>query len=154
LRLSTPDCARPGAPTTHVPARRLAAGLALIALAAGAGTAAAHGPEKDGDSLTPKQIRAEIKTLRVELRASVKVYARGDAARTKVLVREAYIGHFEGLEARMERADEEFTEELEHDIIDDLTAIADAGKPVKAYRAKVNGIVARLPKAQKLLLRP
>ena len=96
--------------------RSLAPTVLLVAglLAAGCGDGDSSGEKAEAEAgTTPQQAIAEIGRVRAGLTAGLAAYAEGDAEKAEQLVGDAYLEHFELVEAPLEERDEELNEELE-----------------------------------------
>lgn len=91
----------------------LAVPLAAAALAAGCGDDSSTESEEREAAASPQRAIAEIGEVRAGLAAGLGAYARGDAEQAERLVGDAYLEHFELVEAPLEERDGELNEELE-----------------------------------------
>jgi hypothetical protein len=101
----------------------IAVPLAAAALIAGCGddgSSASAEKEEHEAAATPQKAIAEIGQVRAGLAAGLAAYRQGDAGKADELVGDAYLEHFELVEAPLEQRDEELNEELEELIREEL----------------------------------
>lgn len=125
----------------------------LIALAAVLLLAAGCGGSDDGEegSATPAEAVAEIEEIEALLATAVEQVRAGDAEAAEETVGDAYLEHFEDVEAPLGERDHDFMEELEEAISTDLRNDIKAGKSADEIEAEVAEINADLDRAVELL---
>ena len=126
--------------------------LALAAAGCG-GNDDSEGTVEEEAAATPREAITEITEVREGLDAGLVAYRKGDAEKGDELVGDAYLEHFELVEAPLEERDAELNEELEVLI---STTIRDAikdGKPVKQVARLVDEANQGLDKAESELER-
>ncbi len=129
----------------------LAAGLATVALIAGCGDDSSGEQEEHEAATTPKKAIAEIGQVRLGLAAGLLAYQRGNAEKADRLVGDAYLEHFELVEAPLEERDEELNEELEELLRNEIReAIKDGAKAAEVTRL-VEGANHELDEAERAL---
>ncbi len=101
-----------------------------------------------GEPLTPAQHIERIEEL---LDKAVAEYKEGDHAAAGDVVTEAYIYHFEGIEAPLAAKDQDLMENLEVAISTDLRRMIEEGKPTSEVEEKVRSIKGDLVEAEGLL---
>lgn len=121
----------------------------LLGAAAGCGGDSAEAEE----SATPAEAVAEIDEIRTLLGTAVEQVRSGDADAAEETVGDAYLEHFEEVEAPLGERDHELMEELEEAISTDLRNEIKAGKPADEIAARVEEIGADLDRAVELLQR-
>lgn len=120
---------------------------ALLLVAAGCGGS----DESDEESATPAEAVAEIEEIKTLLATAVQQVRDGDADAAEETVGDAYLEHFEHVEAPLGERDHDFMEELEEAISTDLRQDIKDGKPVDEIEAEVEKIDADLDRAVELL---
>jgi hypothetical protein len=121
----------------------------LLGAAAGCGGDSAEAEE----SATPAEAVTEIGEIRALLGTAVEQVRSGDADAAEETVGDAYLEHFEEVEAPLGERDHELMEELEEAISTDLRNEIKAGKPADEIAARVEEIGADLDRAVELLQR-
>ena len=121
----------------------------LLGAAAGCGGDSAEAEE----SATPAEAVTEIGEIRTLLGTAVEQVRSGDADAAEETVGDAYLEHFEEVEAPLGERDHELMEELEEAISTDLRNEIKAGKPAAEIAAHVEEIDADLDRAVELLQR-
>lgn len=121
----------------------------LLGAAAGCGGDSAEAEE----SATPAEAVTEIGEIRTLLGTAVEQVRSGDADAAEETVGDAYLEHFEQVEAPLGERDDELMEELEEAISTDLRNEIKAGKPADEIAAHVEKIGADLDRAVELLQR-
>jgi hypothetical protein len=114
----------------------VAAALAAGALVAGCGDDSS-GSEEPEAVATPQEAIVQIGKVRAGLTAGLAAYAQGNAQKAEQLVGDAYLEHFELVEAPLEERDEELNEELEELISTEIRQEMKDG----AQRAQVEALV-------------
>ena len=105
--------------------------LAALALIAGCGNGDSESEEQEG-AATPRKAIVEIGKVRAGLAAGLSAYAQGDAGQAERTVGDAYLEHFELVEAPLEERDEELNEELEGLISTEIReAMKDGDEPTE-----------------------
>lgn len=126
----------------------LAAGL----LAVGCGDGDSSGEKAEAEAAaTPQQAIAEIGRVRAGLTAGLAAYAEGDAEKAEQLVGDAYLEHFELVEAPLEERDEELNEELEELISIEIRQEMKQGASRVEVEKLVNEAERELTSAEKVL---
>jgi hypothetical protein len=121
----------------------------LLTAAAGCGGDSGDAEE----SATPAVAVTEIDEIRALLATAVEQVRAGDSDAAEETVGDAYLEHFEDVEAPLGERDHEFMEELEEAISTDLRNEIKAGKPAGEIAAHVDEIDADLDRAVELLQR-
>ena len=121
----------------------------LLTAAAGCGGDSGDAEE----SATPAEAVTEIDEIRALLATAVEQVRAGDSDAAEETVGDAYLEHFEDVEAPLGERDHEFMEELEEAISTDLRNEIKAGKPAGEIAAHVDEIDADLDRAVELLQR-
>ena len=124
----------------------LAASLLLAATGCG-------GDSSSEEEATPAEAVAEIREIKGLLADAVDEVRAGDADAAEETVGDAYLEHFEEVEAPLGERDHELMEELEEAISTDLRNEIKAGKPAGEIAAHVDEIDADLDRAVELLQR-
>jgi hypothetical protein len=122
----------------------LAAALTTLALVAGCGDDSSGEEREEHATATPQKAIAEIGEVRQGLAAGLTAYRQGDAEKADALVGDAYLEHFELVEAPLEQRDEELNEELEELIREEIRGEIKDG-------AKVSEVAALIAKANREL---
>ena len=122
---------------------------ALLLVVAGCGGS----DESDEEGATPAEAVAEIDEIKHMLATAVDQVRDGDTASAEKTVGDAYLEHFEHVEAPLGERDHDLMEELEEAISTDLRNEIKAGKPADEIAASVNEIDADLDRAVELLER-
>jgi hypothetical protein len=132
---------------------RLSAVLSLLlaTLALGATAGCGGSDEAEEDAATPAEAVAEIKEIKTLLATAVVQVRAGDADMAEETVGDAYLEHFEHVEAPLGDRDHDLMEELEEAISTDLRNDIKDGQSADAIEAKVDEIEADLDKAVELL---
>jgi hypothetical protein len=128
---------------------RLSAVLSLLlaTLALGATAGCGGSDEAEEDAATPAEAVAEIKEIKTLLATAVVQVRAGDADMAEETVGDAYLEHFEHVEAPLGDRDHDLMEELEEAISTDLRNDIKAGKSADEIETKVAEIDADLDKA-------
>jgi hypothetical protein len=128
---------------------RLSAVLSLLlaTLALGATAGCGGSDEAEEDAATPAEAVAEIKEIKTLLATAVVQVRAGDADTAEETVGDAYLEHFEHVEAPLGDRDHDLMEELEEAISTDLRNDIKAGKSADEIETKVAEIDADLDKA-------
>jgi hypothetical protein len=119
--------------------------LATLALGAVAGCGGSD--ESEEEAATPAEAVAEIKEIKTLLATAVDQVRAGDADTAEETVGDAYLEHFEHVEAPLGERDHDLMEELEEAISTDLRNDIKAGKSAEEIETKVDEIEADLDKA-------
>lgn len=113
---------------------RFAASAVLAAVvfsAAGCGDGNSSESEEH-EAATPQEAIVEIGKVRAGLAAGLSAYAQGNAQKAEQLVGDAYLEHYELVEAPLEERDEELNEELEELISTEIRQeMKDGAKPAR-----------------------
>jgi len=123
--------------------------LATLALGATAGCGGSD--ESEEEAATPAEAVAEIKEIKTLLATAVVQVRAGDADTAEETVGDAYLEHFEHVEAPLGERDHDLMEELEEAISTDLRNDIKAGKSADEIETKVDEIDADLDKAVAVL---
>jgi hypothetical protein len=128
---------------------RLSAVLSLLlaTLALGAVAGCGGSDESEEEAATPAEAVAEIKEIKTLLATAVDQVRAGDADTAEETVGDAYLEHFEHVEAPLGERDHDLMEELEEAISTDLRNDIKAGKSAEEIETKVDEIDADLDKA-------
>jgi hypothetical protein len=138
---------RPRFSRSFTPALLLTAAL----LAAGCGDGDSSESKEHETGATPQEAIAEIGSVRGRLAAGLVVYRQGLADKAEQLVGDAYLEHFELVEAPLGERDAELKEELEELISTEIReAMKDGAKPARV-EALVEEAQDDLTKAEKVL---
>jgi hypothetical protein len=113
-----------------------ASALALAAAGCG-GNDEPEGTVEEEAAATPREAIAEIAEVREGLDEGLVAYRKGDSGEADQLVGDAYLEHFELVEAPLEERDPELNEELEVLISTTIRDAIKAGDPVN----EVSGLV-------------
>ncbi len=128
-------------------AAALAAG-ALFVAGCGDGDSSAS---EEHEAATPQEAIVQIGKVRAGLAAGLAAYAQGNAQKAEQLVGDAYLEHFELVEAPLEERDEELNEELEELISAEIRQeMKDGAKPAQVA-ALVEEAQNELTRAEKAL---
>jgi high-affinity iron transporter len=100
---------------------------------------------------TPAQAVAEIGEVRTGLDSAVAAMKEGDAKRADNLVSEAYLQHFEKVEAPLKKVDEELNEKLEDSIREELRDKIKSGASADEVQTMVTSIKSDLATAEQKL---
>ena len=125
----------------------LLAFAALMLAVAGCGGS----DESDEESATPTEAVAEIDEIKTMIATAVGQVRDGDAEAAEETVGDAYLEHFEHVEAPLGERDHDLMEELEEAISTDLRNDIKAGKSADEIETKVDEIDADLDKAVAVL---
>lgn len=128
-----------------------AALLAVALLAPGCGDGDSSEKEEQEAAATPLEAISEIGKVRVGLAAGLSAYARGNAEKAEQLIGDAYLEHFELVEAPLEERDEELNEELEELISTEIRQEIKEGAGVPRVEALVEQAEHELTNAEKAL---
>lgn len=132
--------------------RRLSPVLLLVLAALLLAVAGCGGSdESDEESATPAEAVAEIEEIKTMLATAVDQVGDGDAEAAEETVGDAYLEHFEHVEAPLGEQDHELMEELEEAISTDLRNDIKDGKTAAEIQAEVDEINADLDRAVELL---
>ena len=123
--------------------------LATLALVATAGCGGSDSTEED--SATPAEAVAEIKEIKTLLATAVDQLRAGDAEAAEKTVGDAYLEHFEHVEAPLGERDQDLMEELEEAISTTLRSDIEDGKSADEIATRVDEIDANLDKAVEVL---
>jgi hypothetical protein len=124
--------------------------LAAAAIA-GCGDGDSSESEEHEAAATPQQAIVQIGKVRAGLAAGLSAYAQGDAEKAEQTVGDAYLEHFELVEAPLEERDEELNEELEELISTEIRQeMKDGAKPAQV-EALVKEAQSELTEAEKAL---
>jgi hypothetical protein len=119
---------------------------------AGCGGDSDSEPTQEAEArLTSQEAISEIDAVRSGLDQGLAAYREGDAEAADQAVGDAYLEHFELVEAPLGEADPELNEELEHLIREELRDEIVAGAPVKEVEALVDEANAGLDQAERAL---
>ncbi len=130
----------------------LATTLAGLALVAGCGDGDSSTTEEAHEATaTPQTALAEIGPVRAGLAAGLAAYRAGDAEKADRLVGDAYLEHFELVEAPLEERDEELNEELEELIRTEIREEIKAGGEASDVAALVAEANHELDEAERAL---
>src|SRR5262245_48069182 len=138
------------------------AALALVAAGCGsddndpsaAATAAATSEDEsegEEEAATPEEAVEEIAEIRTLLATAVTQVESGDREQAEQTVGDAYLEHFEHVEAPLGDKNHDLMEELEESISNDLRNQITDGNDVAAIRASVDEIDAKLDQAGEAL---
>jgi high-affinity iron transporter len=127
--------------------------IAFLLLTLGSLALAACGSGGDSTQATVSaaSARQDVADTRKALNAALATYKSGDRKAANEQVAEAYVSHFEDVEAPLEAKNEQLKERIEHAIADDLRTSMKAGKPASEIQAQVKAIMADLDKAEAAL---
>jgi hypothetical protein len=128
-----------------------ASALAALALIAGCGDGDSSESEEHEAAATPQQAIAEIGKVRAGLVAGLSAYAQGNAEKAEQLVGDAYLEHFELVEAPLGERDEELNEELEELISTEIRQEMKEGAKPSRVEALVKEAERELTEAEKAL---
>ena len=120
---------------------------ALLLAVAGCGGS----DESDEESATPAEAVTEIEEIKTMLAAAVDQVRDGDADAAEETVGDAYLEHFEHVEAPLGERDHDLMEELEEAISTDLRNDIKDGKPADEIQTEVDAITTDLDKAVEVL---
>jgi hypothetical protein len=123
--------------------------LATLALGLVAGCGGSD--ESDEESATPAEAVAEIGEIKTLLATAVDQVRAGDAETAEETVGNAYLEHFEHVEAPLGEKDHDLMEELEEAISTDLRNDIKDGKSADEIKTKVDEIEADLDRAVEVL---
>jgi hypothetical protein len=124
--------------------------LVALTLIAGCGDSDSSEAEEQ-KAATPRQAIVQIDEVRSGLSAGLSAYARGDAEKAEQLVGDAYLEHFELVEAPLEERDEELNEELEELISTEIRVAMKDGAKAARVEALVEEAQDALTEAEKAL---
>jgi hypothetical protein len=127
--------------------------LTILPLAAAAALALSacgddEKPTAEEHQSTPAVAIEEAGKTSAALTAALTTYKSGDKAAAEEAVSEAYLQHFELVEAPLDKVDHELNEDLEHRIREELVEKIKAGAPATEVEAFVTQIKADLVTAQ------
>jgi hypothetical protein len=125
--------------------------LAVLLLAAASGCGG--GSDEAEESATPAEAVREIEEIKTLLATAVDQVRSGDAEAAEETVGDAYLEHFEDVEAPLGERDHDLMEELEEAISTDLRTEIKDGEPADRIAAHVDEIGAELDRAVELLQR-
>jgi hypothetical protein len=128
--------------------------LALLAIApvgAVLGCGGDSGSDEAEAALTPQEAITEIGAVRSGLDQGLAAYRQGEAEAADQAVGDAYLEHFELVEAPLGEANPELNEELEELIREQLRDEIAAGAPVKKVERLVEEANAGLDQAERAL---
>jgi hypothetical protein len=123
--------------------------LATLVLGVAAGCGGSD--EADDDAATPGEAVAEIGEIKTLLATAVDQLRAGDAVTAEKTVGDAYLEHFEHVEAPLGERDQDLMEELEEAISTNLRSDIEDGKSADEIATRVDEIDANLDKAVKVL---
>ena len=123
--------------------------LATLALGVTAGCGGSD--EADEASATPAEAVAEIGKIKTLLATAVAQARAGDFETAEETVGDAYVDHFESVEAPLGERDQDLMEELEEAISTTLRNEIKDGKGADEIETTVDAINANLDKAVELL---
>lgn len=126
--------------------------IALLVLAA-AGCGGSGDGTSQADGVSPGEAVAEIEQIKTMLEDAVGQLRSGDADAAEQTVGDAYLEHFEQVEAPLGERDPELKESLEEAISTDLRNEIKAGKSAAEIEAAVEQIDADLDRAVEVLQR-
>jgi ABC-type phosphate transport system substrate-binding protein len=115
---------------------------------------AACGSDSSGKAATGESAavaRTEVGKTRDALKAALATYKAGDTTAAADQVAEAYVSHFEDVEAPLDKKDHALKERLEKAISSGLRAHMKAKEPATAVAREVAAVVADLDKAEAAL---
>ena len=105
------------------------------------------GPEM----ISPAEARHEVSKTRGALNAALATYRGGDAAAAQDQVADAYLQHFEEVEAPLGARDPALKERLEEGIATGLRDSMNAGRPAAEVGRAVRRVLADLDRAEAAL---
>ena len=120
---------------------------ALVLVVAGCGGS----DEPDEESATPTEAVGEIEEIKSLLATAVQQVRDGDSDAAEETVGDAYLEHFEDVEAPLGERDHDFMEELEEAISTDLRNEIKDGGTADEIEASVEEINVDLDRAMELL---
>ena len=123
--------------------------LATLVLGVTAGCGGSD--EAEEDSATPAEAVAEIGEIKTLLATAVVQVRAGDFEAAEETVGDAYVDHFESVEAPLGERDQDLMEELEEAISTSLRNEIKDGKSADEIQTTVDAIDANLEKAVELL---
>ncbi len=123
--------------------------LATLALGVAAGCGGSD--EADEGSATPAEAVTEIGEIKTLLATAVTQVRAGDFETAEETVGDAYVDHFESVEAPLGERDQDLMEELEEAISTTLRNEIKDGKSADEVQTMVDAIDANLDKAVELL---
>lgn len=109
--------------------------------------------KNEGEGATPQQAVQEIGEIRELLASAVAQVEAGKREQAEETVGNAYLEHFEKVEAPLGERDHDLMEELEEAISTELRNEIKSGKPAGEISAKVDAIDADLDRAVAVLER-
>jgi len=124
--------------------------LAALALIAGCGDSDSSASEEQ-EAATPQQAIVQIGKARAGLTAGLGAYAQGNDEKAEQVVGDAYLEHFELVEAPLEERDEELNEKLEELISTEIRAAMKDGATAARVKALVEEAQNELTEAEKAL---
>ena len=123
--------------------------LATLVLGVTAGCGGSD--EAEEDAATPAEAVAEIGEIKTLLATAVDQVRAGDADAAEKTVGDAYLEHFEHVEAPLGERDQDLMEELEEAISTNLRSDIEDGKSADEIATRVDEIDANLDKAVEVL---
>lgn len=123
--------------------------LATVVLGVTAGCGGSD--EAEEDAATPSEAVTEIGRIKALLATAVTQARAGDFETAQDTVGDAYVDHFESVEAPLGERDQDLMEELEEAISTTLRQEIKDGKSVDEIQTTVDEIDANLDKAVELL---
>jgi hypothetical protein len=123
---------------------RVAIPLTIVLALAACSTAASPSPSPSGPVVP---VADQIAATAAGIQAAMTSYAAGQNNKALEEVTDAYLEHFEFVEAPLEAVDAELTETLEDKIREDLRDMITAGKPVDEVTALGTEILGLLAQA-------
>ena len=123
--------------------------LATLVLGVTAGCGGSDSAEED--AATPAEAVTAIGEIKTLLATAVTQVRAGDFQTAEKTVGDAYVDHFEAVEAPLGERDQDLMEELEEAISTSLREEIKDAKPVDEIEATVDEINANLDKAVELL---
>jgi hypothetical protein len=133
-----------------MPVRRFAGSTVFLVVAALAGGCGDDSSSSSEES-TPQEARAEVAKTRAALDQAVETYASGDQATAEKQVGDAYLEHFEHVEAPLAKVNPELNEQLEDALSKDLRDKMKAGAPEREIEALADEIRSELDTAEAAL---
>jgi hypothetical protein len=132
--------------------RRLSPVLFLVAATLALAAAGCGGSdESEEESATPAEAVTEIREIKTMLATAVDQVRSGDADAAEETVGDAYLEHFEKVEAPLGERDHDLMEELEEAISTDLRNEIKDGKPADEIESAVDEIEDDLERAVEVL---
>jgi hypothetical protein len=128
----------------------LSAVLASLALAACGGDDSSSSSEAS-ENADPAVALKEAGETRAGLEAALAAYKAGDKAQAEEQVSEAYVSHYEEVEAALDAKNHELNEKLEETISGDLREAVASDQPAQQVEALFATVFADLERAEALL---